>query len=72
MNGTKQTEMGGRMCAPIGRVGEAESRQQMENRDGRYGESRTAVRYGTKLWHGDSGGAVSRATMRESSPGYNG
>lgn len=62
------------MCAPIRRDGEAESRQTMDNKNGRYGGSRTQTpsRYGIKLWHEESGRRVERPTVRESSPGYNG
>ena len=68
------SEMGGRMCAPTGRVGEAESRQRMDNMNGRYGGSRTQTpaRYGCKLWHEEGGRTAPKSTARESCPGYNG
>lgn len=74
MFGTKNSEMDGMMCAPIRRGGEADSRQRMDNMNGRYGGSRTQTpaRYGCKLWHEEAGRTATKTTARESCPGYNG
>ena len=74
MFGTSNSEMSGMICAPIRRDGEAESRQRMDNKNGRYGGSRTQTpaRYGCKLWHDEAGRMPLKSTVRESSPGYNG